>query len=104
LFNQLAVIFEAFMAGLLILFPFGMVAQDKLKDILLSFDVGYAYEVINQSIANLAFIFHLSYTIGAPAAGYLVAVAAGSAKAIKITFRFLDSSYQLLFGIPPGFF
>lgn len=46
------------MTGSIRIFPFRVVAFDQIDQIFFGFDMGKAYEIIDVSFADLAFIFH----------------------------------------------
>jgi len=87
-FDKLAVILDAFVAGFVAFLPLGMVAPDQIEKILLCLDMGYSHEIIYLAVTDLAFIFHRSPlfdAIFAPAAGRLAAVVPDSAKTDRIS-------------------
>jgi len=96
------------MTGLIRFFPFRMITQDKLEQILFGFDMGDAYEIINVAVTDLAAVFHriLFYAVASPAAFNLAAGVffAASGKTGFKAFRLLDGFDELLFGIFPGVF
>lgn len=57
-FDELAVILDAFMAGVVLFFPFRMVAPDQLNQVFFRFDVRDTGEFVNFPAAKLAFIGH----------------------------------------------
>ena len=59
-FDQLAVIFEAFMAGFSVFPPLRMVPANQVNDVFFGFDMGNADKIINISVANLASVFHMA--------------------------------------------
>ena len=57
-FYELAVIFHAFMASLVFFVPFGVVALDKVQEVLFGFNVGNTDKIVNIAVTNLAAVFH----------------------------------------------
>jgi len=98
------------MAGFVVFLQFRMVASDQVNEVFLGLDMHDADVIVNFSLADLAFIFHIGFrpslpdAVASPATVELLAITLSCPETFGKSFLVLDGLNQLLLGIFPRVF